>query len=101
MFTGLLAALAAIYSSATGFDVVVFSLFVRAASVGVGMLVAVCRRPTSALVLILAMLAGVGGVLPWRYVGDDQALSDVVRGLLSALVIHETAAAVSLRKAVV
>jgi hypothetical protein len=50
--------------------------------------------------MILAMLAGVGVVLLWCYLGYDQALSDVVPGLLATLVVHESVAAVSAREAV-
>lgn len=64
------------------------------------MLVRVFRPPTSSPAMILAMLAGVGVVLLWRYLGYDQALSDVVPGLLATLVVHESVAAVSAREAV-
>ena len=97
VLTGLLAAFAATYSSATVFDVVVFSLSVLAASVGAPMLVTVFRRRTSSRAMMLAMLSGVGVVLLWRYVGYDQTLSDVVPGILSALIVHEAVVRVSTR----
>jgi sodium/proline symporter len=90
--TGLLAAAVAIGSSSTVFEVVIFSLSVLSASVGAGMLITVLRRPTSSEAMSLAMLTGVGTALLWRYCGFHLILSDVVPGLLAALLTHEIVA---------
>ena len=99
VLVGTLAAAVAISNRSTVFDVVVFSLSVLSASVGAGMLVTVLRRPTSARAMTLAMLVGVGVALLWRYLGYHETLSEVVPGLLAALVAHEMLVAIGGKRA--
>ncbi len=89
ILTGSLGALATIYVSSSVFALVIFSISVLAASVGAAMLILIYDRPTSRGALLSAMATGVAVALAWRYFGYHETLSDVVPGLLSALVTHE------------
>lgn len=89
VLTGLIAAFATIYISSSVFELVVFSISVLSASIGVAMLINVLDRPTSATCLTASMLTGVYVALTWKILSYSEVINEIVPGFISALIVHE------------
>jgi len=86
---GMLAAIVAIYFSASVFALIIFAVSMLASSLGPAMFNVILKRPTSTLATISCMAVGLAVAVSWRILGFNETLNESLPGFLAGLIVHD------------
>ncbi|MEM8722695.1 MAG: sodium/proline symporter [Cyanobacteria bacterium P01_G01_bin.39] len=89
LLVGIVAAIASIFSSASVFELILFSIGALAGSIAPAMLITILNRRTHFTALSSMMLVGLGTAIAWRVIGLDSIINEALPAIIISLVFHE------------